>query len=448
MVIKTKRNLGAFEADFKQSEAYKRLNDGQREFFEHVFAGENVFLTGPAGTGKSYCIKTLFNYLASKGVFVGKAALTGVAALNIGGSTIHSWAGLGLADEDVDSVVRKAASNKKARERIQNTGMIFVDEVSMASADLMNKIDAVLKNVRMNAAPFGGMQVIFSGDFLQLPPVFKGRGDQLTFAFNSNAWNNANVRSNHLTKLVRQDDKTAFASALQRIRYGELTGSDLQLLESRVNARLDVPIDPIKIFCKNLDIDAYNQAKYSSLQTQEQVYICKDTGLEHYSKYFDKNCPAPPILRLKIGTQVMLLVNVDLEAGLVNGSIGVVDGFSPLGPIVKFTNGERSIIDQNKWEVKEQELDLTGKMRYKVVATRQQLPLKLAWATSVHKQQGCTLDHAVVDLSNAFEYGQVYVALSRVKTLEGLSIAGFNPRKIKAHPECLAFYEALNTKKS
>lgn len=398
-----------------------------------------MLLTGAAGTGKSYCITLLFDFLKSKNIFVGKSALTGVAALNIGGSTIHSWAGLGLADEDIDSLLQKVSSNKTARERIRHTPMLFLDEVSMASADLLNKIDAVFKNVRMSVEPFGGMQIIFSGDFLQLPPVFKGFGDKLKFAFQSESWKDGSIETVHLTKLVRQDDTTPFAKILQQIRFGETP--DLGLLESRVNVKLNLPIEPIKVFCKNIDIDAYNQIKYAAIKNQEMVYNSKDSGNLKYTQYFDKNCPAPPVLKLKIGTQVMLLVNIEVGAGLVNGAMGVVDGFSPLGPVVKFLNGERTIIGSHKWEVKEQSLDLTNKMRYKVVAARQQVPLKLAWATSVHKQQGCTLDHAVVDLSNAFEYGMVYTALSRVRSLEGLSLAYFSPNRIKAHPECIRFYQ-------
>lgn len=445
MSVRYQRNIQNFQSDFEKSSDYAQLNEGQKRFFKEFFSGKNVFLTGPAGTGKSYCLEALFRYLVAKGIFVGKSALTGVAALNIGGVTLHSWAGLGIADEDTDSIVKKALSNKRARERVQNTPILFVDEVSMASADLLNKLDAVLRNIRCSMEPFGGIQMVFSGDFLQLPPVFRGVGEQLEFGFASKAWKEAKVRTVHLTKLVRQDENTPFAQMLQDMRFGDVT--NLPLIESRVNAQLNLPIEPIRVLCRNLDIDAYNAAKYGAIQSQEHVYVCKDQGHQNYAKFFDKNCPAPPILRLKVGTQVMLLVNVDVKAGLVNGSMGVVDGFSPLGPIVKFTNGVRSIIDPNKWEAKEQELDVTGKMRYKVAATRQQVPLKLAWAASVHRVQGKTLDHAIVDLSNAFEYGMCYVALSRVKTLEGLSVVGFNPRKVKAHPDCVAFYEALEKEK-
>ncbi len=437
MATRFLKHKGLYE-EFKTTSEYTSLNKKQKEFFKAFFSGRNVFLTGAAGTGKSFCLTVLFGFLAAKGVFVGKSALTGVAALNIGGSTIHSWAGMGLADEDVDSVVEMAMNNKKARGRIQGTSVLFVDEISMASADLLDKLNAVLRAGRMSREPFGGIQVIFSGDFLQLPPVFKAFGTQQDFAFNALAWSEAKVKTVELEELVRQKDGSEFGELLQRVRFGDRGA--LELLESRVNAKLDTKLEPIKVFCKNLDIDRFNNARYGSIIAQEQVYTSRDSGDPRYSAFFDKNCPAPTVLRLKPGTQVMLLHNLEVGAGLVNGAMGKIMGFSPLGPIVEFTNGEKCIIEPHKWEIKEQELDVTGKMRYKTVAARNQVPLKLAWATSVHKQQGSTLDHAVVDVSNAFECGQVYVALSRVKTLEGLSLVGFNPNRIKAHPDCLDFY--------
>ncbi len=444
-IVTTKLNNPLLFEEFKKTEVYKTFNVKQKKFFDHLFNGENMLLTGPAGTGKSYCIKALFDFVSSKNIFVGKAALTGVAALNIGGVTIHSWAGLGLADEDIPSIVKNARMKKKAVSRIQNTGILFIDEISMASADLLEKLDAVLKNIRFSPKPFGGMQMIFSGDFLQLPPVSKGYGKKLDFAFQSKAWAQANINTIELDKLIRQDENSEFAKLLQKIRFGD--DNDLSLLATRVNAELNTEIDPIKIFCKNINVDEYNHKQYKKLDGQEQVYYAKDTGDLRYQQYFDRNCPAPTILKLKKGTQVMLLVNVDVEGGLVNGAIGVVDAFSPMGPIVKFSNGQRAIIDNNKWEIKEQELDLTGNMRYKIVANRIQVPLKLAWATSVHKQQGSTLDYAKIDLSEAFEFGQVYVALSRVKTLEGLSLTDFSPDRVRAHPECLQFYKDAKKKK-
>lgn len=430
--------MNSLQHEFSKSRYFAGLNQGQKKFFNAFFKGDNIFLTGAAGTGKSYCIKVLFEFMDEHGIFIAKTALTGVAALNIGGVTIHSWAGMGLAEEDLPGVISKARNNRRAIDRIRNTSVLFIDEVSMSSADLMNKIDGVLKSIRFNKKPFGGMQVIFSGDFLQLPPISKGYGSK-EFAFDAPAWKNGEIKMVNLTKLVRQDETSAFAKLLQSIRFGKTDGIDL--LVSRVGATLMGTTDPIRVFCKNIDINRYNDSKYQSIAAPEQAFYCKDTGSDRYVTVFDKNCPAPPILKLKPGSQVMLLANLDVKEGLVNGSIGRVTGFSTCGPIVEFENGACSVVDNYKWEAKEQELDLSGKMRYKVVATRSQIPLKLAWAASVHKTQGQTLDRAIIDVSAAFEYGQIYVALSRVKSLEGLSLVDFSPSAIKAHPHCINFYQ-------
>ena len=445
-VIIYNRSIGVLEQEFKKTDEYAGLNKKQQGFFTEFFKGRNIFLTGPAGVGKSHCLKVLFEFMNKKMIFVAKTALTGVAALNIGGQTIHSWAGMGLADEDTKSIVDKARNNKRARERVRGTGILFVDEVSMSSADLLNKLDAVMKDARHNDDPFGGAQVIFSGDFLQLPPVFRGEGEQLKFAFQSKAWAAAKVSIVHLTKLVRQDESTPFAKLLQKIRFGKTTGLD-SILGSRVGARLPNSNNPIKVFCKNVDIDVYNGRQYQLLNSPEKTFVCRDTGNPELGKNFDRTCPAPAILRLKVGARVLLLVNVATEEGLVNGAVGTVAGFGILGPLVKFDNGVSAAIEINKWEMKEQELDLSGKMRYKVIATRSQIPLKLAWATSVHRLQGATLDAANIDLSGAFEHGQHYVALSRVKTLEGLCLTPFDPKRIKAHPECVEFYENHDKKR-
>ena len=444
-IVNTPLNSPQLFEEFKAEPGYKTLNTKQKEFFKHLFKGENIFLTGAGGTGKSHCVKLFFEFAQKKGIFIGRAALTGVAAINIGGVTIHSWGGLGLADEDVSSIIRKAFRNKPAVNRIQGSGVVFIDEISMASAELLEKIDKVFKAVRYSPKPFGGLQVVCSGDFLQLPPVQKGYGKKIEFAFQSSSWDEGNFKIIELTKLVRQDENSEFAKLLQKIRFGY--NEDLSLLVSRVGAKLDTDLEPVKIFCKNINIDRYNLEKYNNIQEQEVIFYAKDTGESKCSEFFDKNCPAPKILKLKKGTQVMLLVNLDVQGGLVNGSIGVVEGFSSLGPIVRFSNGEKTVVDSNKWEFKEQSQDLAGQMRYRTIANRSQIPLKLAWALSVHKTQGATLDFAHLDLSDAFEYGQGYVGISRARTLEGLSLTDFSPDRIKAHPDCVKFYRDAAKKK-
>ena len=436
-----KHNLSALYPKFKSSVNYAKLNSGQKAFFDYVFTDCNVLLTGSAGVGKSYCLTALFHFLEEQGVFIAKAAMTGVAAINIGGSTVHSWAGMGLADEDIPNLLVRVLRNKKAVSRIKHSSILFIDEVSMASADFMEKLDAVLKNIRYSNQPFGGIKVVFSGDFLQLGPVFRGNQAK-GFAFDSIAWKAANIQVCELKKLVRQDENSAFAKLLQKIRKGSATPKDIALLQSRMNVPLKAPVEPIKIFCRNVDIDRFNMERFKTITKPERTFVCIDTGDCKYAEVFDRNCLAPAVLRLKEGAQVMLLANIDTEAGLVNGLIGTVKEFLSSGQVmVKFLDGQSAAIELNKWEIKQQEVDIRGNSSYRIVATRKQLPLRLAYAASVHKCQGQTLDYAHIDLSGSFDFGQCYTALSRVKNIEGLSLTPFDFSKIRSNPDCVKFYE-------
>jgi ATP-dependent DNA helicase PIF1 len=433
---KRKANL-KHKTEFKQTEAWKSMNKGQREFFEFFFAGFNIFLTGAAGTGKSYVIKKIFEFLDQKHVFYGKTATTGVAALNIGGSTLHSWSGMGLADDDGMALLTKVNNNQKAVNRIKGTRILFVDEISMADSNLLDKLDIVCQYVRNSDQPFGGIQVVLVGDFLQLPPVFKNFQKEL-FAFDSEAWKSAKIQTVHLTEIVRQHDQPKFAEYLNEVRFG--VAGDHSILKPCINRVFpNDGIKPVRLFCKNIDVDTFNGTELAKINAQEKVYYAIDEGGEKWTTFFNKNCLAPQVLRLRIGAQVMLLSNVDVNNGLVNGSVGIVESFSPEGPVVRFTTCEH-VVEPHEWEIKQDEPLITGEIKRVKVASRKQLPLKLAWAVTVHKSQGATLDRAEIDISEAFAAGQVYVALSRVRTLESLSIKAFSPYKIMANQRCVKFY--------
>ena len=434
----------AFE-DFKKIPEYKTLTKDQKKFFKAFFTRKNVFLTGEAGTGKSYCIELLQKYCQTIGVFVAKTATTGVAALNIGGQTINSWAGLGLADNDIEQIKRDAYKNKKARERIMGCPVLLIDEISMANADLLNKLEAVMRHVRLNAEPFGGVKVILCGDAFQLPFVAKGTGDQLKFFFESEAWRRGKFCPAVLREQKRQDETTPFYKMLSKLRFGDT--SELGILSSRFNAAIEGHDDPVRIYCLNRQVDEYNAARYAKLTTQERVFTGIVHGDERHKDYFDRNCPAPRILKLKIGAKVMLLKNIDTEHGLVNGSVGLVKSFSPTGVEVDFGEYGSAIIESEKWEIKEQVADVTGEMKYKVAASFSQIPLKLCFSVSSHKIQGKTLDAAYVDLNGAFEAGQHYVALSRVRKLEHMSVVPFSESKVRVHPSCVQFYKELEKSK-
>lgn len=384
---------------FKQGPEWKDLTKLQKEFFYQFFLKKNIFLTGPAGTGKSYCVNLLFKFLEEQNIFFGKTATTGVAALNVGGITIHSWSGMGLADEDGMRLLDKVSENRKATNRIKNAKVLVVDEISMAKAELVEKLDIVCQFIRNNGKPFGGIQIVFVGDFLQLPPVFV-RFEKEEFAFESQAWREAQVYTIHLTEIVRQHDEPEFATFLNEVRMG--TCKNYNILDECICR--DFPTDgivPVKLFCKNIDVDKYNDQELRKIESPSHLYYSTDEGGEQWTKFFDKNCRAPASLELKVGAQVMLLKNLDLELKLVNGSVGVVTQMFSDTVEVKFTTGDIHVIEPQKWELKQIEDDGYGNMLPKVVASRKQIPLKLAWALTIHK---CLHENSIIHLKKGGKY--------------------------------------------
>lgn len=431
--------------EFQKRSIWESLTELQKEFFRFFFAKRNIFLTGPAGTGKTFCLNQLLEFLDEIEHPYGKTATTGVAALNIGGSTIHSWAGIGLGDDDGMDLLDKVAGNKKATNRIKGAKLLVIDEISMAKADLLEKIDIVCQFIRNSSAPFGGLQIVLVGDFLQLPPVFTGLEEE-KFAFESEAWTSSGIKTVHLTEIVRQHDEPEFAHFLNAVRKGEQ--QDFSILEPCLNRVFpDDGIKPVRLFCKNYDVDAYNLEQLSKIDGQSKTYYSTDEGPPNWKQFFDKNCRAPNPLTLKVGAQVMLLTNLSVEGRLVNGSVGVVEKLYNDCVEVRFANGTFPI-EPFKWELKQNEIDVLGQMKRVPVASRKQIPLKLAWAVTIHKSQGATLDRAEVDASEAFACGQVYVALSRVRNLGSLKLKRFNPSKITASKKCLDFYRKADEDKA
>lgn len=439
-----KINRSLFDS-FKKLSEYQGLTELQKKFFREFFSGRNIFLTGPAGTGKSFCVSLLFKFLDLQGIFYGKTATTGVSALNIGGTTVHSWSGMGLADDDGMDLLDKVNDNKKAVNRIKNSKVLVIDEISMAKSELMDKLDIVCQFIRNKGAAFGGIQVVFSGDFMQLPPVFKGLEKEV-FAFESQAWRDANVKTIHLTEIVRQHGDPQFAKLLNEIRLG--SAEDFTLLMGCIDRKFpNDGIKPVKLYCKNIDVSKYNHEELRKIKFESKFYYALDKGGDQWSQFFEKNCPAPAKLELKVGAQVILLVNVDVEAGLVNGSVGVITNLYEDSVEVNFACGIH-LVEVHKWEIKQNEFDsLNGKMKKVTLACRTQIPLKLAWALTIHKSQGSTLDRAEINVEDAFACGQVYVALSRVRDLKSLKILSFAPHKIQANKKCLDFYRLQETEK-
>lgn len=431
-----------------------KYTDEQLEIFQAIDKKQNVFITGPGGTGKSTIIKCLANTEASPGVLchvtqshptIGITAMTGAAAVLINGQTLHSYLGIGLGRDSVDDLVRKIMKRPKIRKN-WDLDILIVDEISMLSAELLIKLNEVAKEIKANEKPFGGIQLVFAGDFLQLPCI---KGD---FCFECDDWIECAFTIFHLTKILRQHDER-FQECLNNARYGRMTSEDIKYCvgssggpedgDQNIQALSDSRIKPTRILCHNADVNEINERKLKKLNAAEIKKY--DADIEYNSNFYDprqhqfifqditKICNAQSTLCLAVGAQVMLLINIDTKNGLVNGSRGVILEFTDNElPLVLFKNGSKLVIDFHKYEVKE------GK---KLIGSIFQIPLKLAYAITVHKSQGMTLDSAMIDLNGVFEYGQAYVALSRVKDVNGLFLKNAIESSFKAHPKAVNFYK-------
>jgi ATP-dependent exoDNAse (exonuclease V) alpha subunit len=416
--------------EFKVSQWAKGLNDGQLSFFkEFLETKNNLFLTGTAGTGKSYVLNRLSEFCDSEGIILNKTASTGVSALNIGGLTVHSFMGLGLAEGSAEILIAQIRKNKNAKRRLRDCKLLLIDEISMISGELLDKIHAVLR-----AFSYYMPRVIVVGDFLQLSPVFKQGNRQ--FAFESSAWSKFKFKSVFFSEVVRQDKESEYAKFLGGIRVGEK--NRLDFLEGRLLTKgSKAPEGTITVFSKNVDVDDFNNERLQKIPGELKVFYAEDHGDPNIIRSFDRNCNAPFQLNLKVGAQVVLLKNQ--EGGeLVNGSIGKVTGFLGKGVYVQFDCGT-VLIEQYTWKVEEKYLE-GDKVKVKVLASRTQIPLKLGWASTIHRCQGLTCDKIAVDVSDCFADGQFFTALSRARSVEGLYVIGYEPHALRTNQRCLDFY--------
>lgn len=394
----------------------------QAKALQVLQTGANVFLTGQPGSGKSYTIREFVEWCLLNGRNVAITATTGIASTHIGGVTIHSWSGLGISTDLSDEAIDQIANKPWIKNKIYSADVLIIDEVSMLSADILDDVDRICRAARNPEIPFGGLQVVLVGDFFQLPPVTKGTKPR--FAFTSDAWESLNLKMCYLHEQHRQDDPH-FLSILTNMRNGTLSNMNgMDVLRSKVVSKNDMKIT--RLFTHNADVDALNTMELRKLPGEMKSFGMEWDGVDAVVAFLKKNCLSPEILKLKVGAVVMFTRN-NWNEGYVNGTIGEVIAFNQQGrPVIQTKDGMRITPEYEEWSVTEY-----GKK----VASIRQIPLRLAWAITVHKSQGMSLDAAVIDLSGCFEYGQGYVALSRVRSLEGLHLLGLNDRTFEMHPE-------------
>ena len=449
-----------------------QLSIEQQHAFDQFVNGNNLFITGPGGVGKTKLIHHLVEHANIIGKRIQVCALTGCASILLGTSakTIHSWSGIKLAKGQIPQIVDQVMRNKRAKKNWKTTKILIIDEVSMMSRKIFDALDMAARVVRNNPAPFGGLQVIFCGDFYQLPPVPSVNEPETgEFCFESERWNTVFRPENHieLTTIFRQTD-AKYIEILSQIRIGELSKENADILHQYVKRDYDPEQHNgsllTKLFPIRARVDYLNKIMFEKIEEPatdfkvsktrncttyvdtnkaiepEIIQICN--GLTKAEVEFEldqlmSNTPCIPDLQLKRGAAVMCTVNLDMELGICNGSQGIVTDFvgTDNRPEVKFSNGVTIVIGPHSWQSSD----------YPTIAISQ-YPLQLAWALTIHKIQGATLAMAQIDIGNGiFEYGQTYVALSRIKSLDGLYLAGFNPGRIKANPKVKMFYSLIQT---
>lgn len=429
--------------------------DKQKAAFDSYLNGENIFMTGGGGTGKTFIIKRIYKHAKNNNRRISVTALTGVASilLDCNGTTIHSWSGIGIANKPDIQILNKIIRSKFYRENWENTDILIIDEISMMSARIFELLNQLGQRIRHNRRPFGGIQIIFSGDFFQLPPV-----KETIFCFESPYFMNSFDTIIYLNKIYRQTD-SIYKKLLMNMRKGLITKSSIKLLNEKLSQTSDEIMNdsqitrlvPTKQKAQDINeffINKIKEKKYIYKRTYKETYdtlspkdkakfdLMSETEKELEYKFIKESTLTEERLELKMGAFVMCIANIDLELKIANGSTGVVIGFTDEKyPIINFgtENTSNVVIGKREWKSE----NIPGISVY-------QLPLILAWGITIHKAQGLTLERAIVDVGkDLFEAGQMYVALSRLKSLEGLYLKDFNVENLKINRNVIKFYEAL-----
>lgn len=396
-----------------------------------LLAGHSALVTGAAGTGKTQLLNTFIMQARNRGQKVSVTATTGLAATHLGGNTLHSWCGIGVSDSLPNNFFDRLS--KTRREVIAKTDVLIIDEISMLHDFRLDMVDEVLRQVRQDERPFGGVQVVMSGDFFQLPPINRPGQRGGGFVVYSQAWQELQPVVLYLERQYRQDDKQLL-EILTALRAGDIRRRHVEALLARTEVT-PPETDITELHTINVDVDAINAQRLSELSGQELTYQQTTTGSQVYVESLSRSVLAPQTLTVKIGALVMAVKNASNKQ-YTNGSIGVVVDTEPLTeyPIVQFRSGQTVTMVPDTWELRDGE---------RKRASISQVPLRLAWAITVHKSQGMTLDAARIDLRKAFVAGMGYVALSRVRDLEHLYLYGINRRALEVSPDALAIDEIL-----
>lgn len=404
--------------------------------------GQNVFLTGQAGAGKTYVLNQYIDYLRVRGIPVAITASTGIAATHMNGMTIHAWSGMGIKDEFNDEDFKRLRHRQSVTDRLNSTKVLIIDEISMLHAKQVDLLDEILRTIRDDDAPFGGVQVIFSGDFFQLPPVGnKNQSNKQKFAFMAKAWKTANFQICYLSEQHRQsghDERERFGMSLNDI-LNQIRHQDVDTLAQNIllsTYHNNIGENYIRLYTHNGNVDSINQEQLALLDGDAHTFDCITYGDKTLIDMLAKNIKAAPSLTLKVGAKVMFVKN-NQNLNVSNGTMGeVVDFVLPQAnmdggekflhtikyPMVRLNSGRLVCAEPDEWVIE----DGLGE----VLASYRQIPLALAWAITIHKSQGMTLDAAEIDLSRTFEMGQGYVALSRLRSLDGLKLLGMNKNSL------------------
>lgn len=409
----------------------------QSEALNILKTGRNVYLTGVAGSGKTHVLNEYISYLKSHSISPAVTASTGIAATHLGGVTIHSWSGVGIKNELNNIDIEELSQKEYLWKRFNNTEVLIIDEVSMLSPSIFDSLDNIAKAMRRRQEPFGGMQVVLSGDFFQLPPIIKG-SEEVSFINESRVWRDIDLKICYLEEQHRQKGGR-LESILNEMREGAVSSKSRSLIEEMKERKKErEKINPTRLFTHNADVDKLNDEELQKIKDKEYRFEMNAIGRKNLTESLKKGVLAPETLKLKKGAIVMFVKN-NFEEGYVNGTLGVVEGFKDRYPLVKTFLGDVIHADDARWSIEEDG---------KTLASVEQLPLRLAWAITVHKSQGMSMDAAEMDLSKSFVPGQGYVALSRLRSLSGLFLLGINETAFLVNKKVLDFDKHLREESS